>query len=81
MFRPVRPPDVEIGGGAGQAQEDALQRRALVAAGLLVQLVDRADGDQAAAQDDADAIAQLFGDLEAVRRHEHRGAVGGEVAE
>ena len=50
-------------------------------AGLLVQLVDGAEGDQPAALDDADPVAQLLGDLQAVRRHEHRGAVGGEVAE
>ena len=48
--------------------------RLLLASGLGAQLVDAAEGDEVAALDDADAVAELFGDLEAVRRHEHRRA-------
>ena len=62
-------------------EEDGFERRLVLATRLGAQLVDRAEGDETAVLDDPDPVAELLGDLQAVRRHEHRRAAGGEVAE
>ncbi len=38
---------------------------------LAAQFFERAEGDEFAVMDDADAVGQFFGDVEQVRAHEH----------
>src|SRR5207253_2669142 len=72
--------------GPGQAEEQGLERvvggvddRAV--GGALAQLVEAPERDELAAIEDADAVAELFGDVKAVRREEDRHAARGESAE
>src|SRR5690349_14398367 len=54
---------------ASQLEEHVLQRDRLL--GMAAQLLERAGCDHLAVVDDADAVAQLLGDLEDVRRKKY----------
>ena len=58
---------------AGQFQKDAFQI-AVIARRLPVQLGHGAAGDELAFLDDADPVANFFGDADAVRREKNRRA-------
>jgi hypothetical protein len=53
----------------------------VVAAVLLAQLGERALGDQPAGGDDADPVGHPLGDLQNMRRHDHRAAGANAIAE
>src|SRR6185295_11510048 len=65
---------------AGEAEEHVFEG-VVAALGLRPELVQRAEGDDLAADHDADAVAQLLGDLQDVRAHEDRGAALGQALE
>ena len=63
-----------------QRQERVFERRGAFA-GLAVQLVERALGDQPAAGDDADAVGHALGDFQDMRGHDHGAAVRDALAQ